>query len=63
MTTCNFIYEFQWFKKESFRCHEKPFSENPAQAKHNEVTQFYAYEVEKAVDFFHFPGTWDLSTN
>merc|ERR1719318_2236563 len=37
-------------------CHEKPFSENPAQATHSDVTKFYANEVEKAVDFFHFPG-------
>ena len=37
-------------------CHEKPYSENPAQATHSDVTKFYAHEVEKAVDFFHFPG-------
>ena len=43
-----------WFYDDM--CHEKPFSENPSQAKHTAVTRFYAEEVEKAVDFFHFPG-------
>ena len=37
-------------------CHEKPFAENKKQAEFSEATKFYAEKVEKAVDFFHFPG-------
>ena len=37
-------------------CHEKPFSEEEARANFSESTKFFAEKVEKAVDFFHFPG-------
>jgi len=46
-----------WFYDDM--CHEKPFAENHKQANHSEVTKFYADNVEKAVDFFHFPGHRD----
>ena len=37
-------------------CHEKPFSEDETRANFSETTKFFAENVEKAVDFFHFPG-------
>ena len=37
-------------------CHEKPFAEDEKRANFSETTKFYAEQVEKAVDFFHFPG-------
>ena len=46
-----------WFYDDM--CHEKPFAENHKQANHSKVTKFYADSVEKAVDFFHFPGHRD----
>ena len=37
-------------------CHEKPFAEDEKRANFSETTKFDAEQVEKAVDFFHFPG-------
>ena len=37
-------------------CHEKPFAEDEIRSNFSESTKFYAEQVEKAVDFFHFPG-------
>ena len=36
-------------------CHLKPYSEKPAQAGQNDVTEHFARKA-KAVDKFHFPG-------
>ena len=37
-------------------CHEKPYAEDEIRANFSETTKFFAENVEKAVDFFHFPG-------
>ena len=37
-------------------CHLKPYAEKPKHAKQNDITMFFANQISKAVDKFHFPG-------